>query len=117
MEKRSPSPRHHHRRKTGSVMIMVVALLVLMALIGTAYIATARYDRGSAMQNSDNVQIDLLVQSVLNMCKTSVTGDLWDDNGNGKYRPAPKDPFIPGVLPAKKLPDTYFYYNLTTTEY
>src|SRR5439155_23076231 len=94
MSKRSPSSARqvgrtflsdsHRTRKSGSIMIMVVALLVLMALIGTAYIATARYDRGSAAQNSDNVQIDLLVQSVLTMCKTSVAGDLFD--GYGKYR-------------------------------
>src|SRR6185436_13367720 len=81
MQKRSPSSRRRNiRRKNGSIMIMVVALLVLMALIGTAYIATARIDRGSATQNADNVQIDLLVNSVLNMCKTSVAGDCFDGN-------------------------------------
>jgi hypothetical protein len=120
--RRNPRP----GRKTGSVMIMVVALLVLMALIGTAYIATARYDRGSAVQNSNNVQIDLLVESVLSLCKTSVTGDLFD--GNGQYRPVPREPNTalpppPSGAPAnttilyKKLRDAFFYYNVTSTAY
>jgi len=119
MPKRSPSSLRIHRRhrKTGSIMIMVVALLVLMALIGTAYIATARYDRGSAVQSSNNVQIDLLVQGVLNLCKTSVTGNLFD--GNGNYRGYPRDPFdntpANSTIPNGYLRDSFFYYNITST--
>jgi hypothetical protein len=101
--RRNPRP----GRKTGSVMIMVVALLVLMALIGTAYIATARYDRGSAVQNSNNVQIDLLVESVLTMCKTSVAADLLD--GNGNYRTLNTT----GTLIGPK--DTWYYNHTTST--
>src|SRR5882672_2026824 len=131
MPKRSPSSLRIHRRhrKTGSIMIMVVALLVLMALIGTAYIATARIDRGSAVQSSNNVQIDLLVQGVLNLCKTSVTGNLFDGNGNYRgngfdavnniYRKNPRDPFD-NTSPNNEIPngylrDSFFYYNITST--
>ena len=94
---------------------MVVALLVLMALIGTAYISTARYDRGSAMQNSDNVQIDLLVDAVRTLCKTAVTGDLFD--GNGNYRPLPRDPYdtTNTTIPPGFVRDTYFHYDITST--
>src|SRR5215208_5033428 len=117
MPKRSSISRRHARHKKGSIMIMVVALLVLMALIGTAYIATARLDRGSAVQNSDNVQIEMLVQSVLNMCKTSVVGDLFD--GNQNYRGYPRDPFdnnpTTSTIPASYLRDSFFYYNITST--
>src|SRR4051812_41961827 len=130
MQKCSPSSRRHPRRnrKSGSIMIMVVALLVLMALIGTAYIATARIDRGSAVQNADNVQIDPLVQSVLNMCKTSVWGDAFDGNNNYRgncfdgvntYRKNPRDPFDTtnpdNVIPVGYLRDTFFYYNIPST--
>lgn len=38
------------RSRSGSVLIMVVALLVLLALMGTAYLATARQDRVAAGQ-------------------------------------------------------------------
>ncbi|HEV8378695.1 MAG TPA: hypothetical protein VGP99_07580, partial [Tepidisphaeraceae bacterium] len=125
MPKQKAHPSHRNHRRPGSIMIMVVALLVLMALIGTAYIATARYDRGSAAQNADNVQIALLVQSVLNLCKTSVAQDLFD--GNGNYRPIPRDPtseldpnstsILTRPIPNNVLPDTFFYYNTTSTLY
>jgi hypothetical protein len=124
-----PTPHRTPRRKSGSIMIMVVALLVLMALIGTAYIATARLDRGSASQNADNVQIDLLLQSVLNLCKTSVSSDLFDASQN--YRPIPRLPTsvidisspaqitspLNLPIPNGVLPDTWFYYNTTSTHY
>src|SRR5437660_7326266 len=117
------SPRNH--RRIGSIMIMVVALLVLMALIGTAYIATARHDRGSAVQNSNNVQIDMFLESVENFCKTAVAGDLFDGNNPPNYRPVPRDPTLAIVpnspdpltapIPNNVLADTYFYYNTTST--
>src|ERR1700712_2600801 len=40
--------------RPGSVLIMVVALLVLLALMGTAYLATARQDRLAAGLIRDN---------------------------------------------------------------
>src|SRR5687767_2409501 len=70
--------------RPGSVLILVVALLVLMALIGTAWLTTARTDRYSAQQNSYNTQVDLLLQSVIALAESSVTGDLY---AGGKYRP------------------------------
>jgi hypothetical protein len=60
---------------------------VLMALIGTAFITTARTDRFSAQQNALNTEIDLLVQGVINMAEAAMTttaheqagGQHWDD--------------------------------------
>jgi hypothetical protein len=102
-------------------MIMVVALLVLMALMGTAYIATARYDRGSADQNQSNVQVDLLLESVLNMAKTAVAGDLYghDNSPTPQYVFRPAEPMggwnhPPGATTGK-LEDTFYYFNLTST--
>jgi len=54
------------KARPGSVLILVVALLVLMALMGTAYISTTRVDRGSSAQNSFNTEIDLLIEG---LCK------------------------------------------------
>lgn len=76
------------RSRPGSVMILVVTLLVLMALIGTAYITTARTDRFAALQHVINTQADLAVDGVKQMALaslgngglTSVTGEQrWDD--------------------------------------
>ncbi len=55
--------------RPGSVLILVIALLVLMALIGTAFISTARVERYSATQNTYNTQVDLLVQGLLGMAQ------------------------------------------------
>ncbi len=75
--------RRFHRARPGSVLIMVVALLVLMALIGTAYITTAQTDRYSAQQNAFNTEIDLLVQGVINMVDGRLVEDLYDQNASG----------------------------------
>src|SRR5438270_13431816 len=73
------------RARPGSVLILVVALLALMALIGTAFLSTTNYDRYSTQQNSYNTQIDLLVQGVVNLAEGVIVDDLFAGNA---YRPA-----------------------------
>src|SRR4051812_47269619 len=92
---KSSSPRRRRPalpRRSGSVIIMVVALLVLMALIGTAYIATTRNDRVSSAQNGANTQADLLVQGVVAQVATELAGTLFDQDASNPprqyYRPA-----------------------------
>jgi len=59
---------HRFRRaRPGSVLIMVVSLLVLLALIGTAAMSTSRLDRSSSQQNVKNVQVDILAEGVKRM--------------------------------------------------
>lgn len=91
--KRIPNPfrqpldrmqRRFVRWRPGSVLILVVALLVLMALIGTAYITMAQSDRYAAQQHTYNTQIDLLVESVVNLAKGVFTRDMFDANGHFK---------------------------------
>jgi hypothetical protein len=67
---RSPHPRR------GSVLILVVALLVLMALIGTAWISTARVDRGSTIQHASSAQIDLLVEGEVQKVQGALIRDI-----------------------------------------
>ncbi len=71
--------------RRGSVMIMVVALLVLLALMGTAWIATTRFDRGSSAQNVDNTRAEMMHRGVLDMVKATVMYDLF---AGGQFRPA-----------------------------
>ena len=59
--------------RRGSVLILVVAVLVLLALMGTAYMITARNDRVASRLYQHNVQIDLLVEGVENMCWSVIT--------------------------------------------
>src|SRR5438874_9712183 len=74
--------------RPGSVLILVVALLVLIALIGTAYISTARIDRYTAHQHSANTQVDLLLDGLINTVQSAITSDLFDIT-TGKYRGEP----------------------------
>ena len=71
------------RSRYGSVLILVVALLVLMALIGTAWISTARVDRAAAVQHGSNTQVDLLVDGVTNMAVARLVADTSEA---GKFR-------------------------------
>jgi len=52
--------RRFTRARPGSVLVMVVALLVMLALIGTAAMSTARLDRMSSVQHVKNTQLDKL---------------------------------------------------------
>jgi hypothetical protein len=75
-------------RKPGSVLILVVALLVLMALIGTAFLSTQRGDRYNSIQHTNNTEIDLLLEGVKNMAKATIVGSLNDPSLPFPYRPA-----------------------------
>jgi hypothetical protein len=77
--------RRFSRARPGSVLIMVVALLVMLALIGTAAMSTARIDRVSAVQHTKNVQLDIFAEGVKNMAVSAIGGDLFNA-ANGNYR-------------------------------
>ena len=58
--------------RPGSVLILVVVLLVLLALMGTAFISTSRVDRYSSQQNSFNTEIDLLIDAVVRIEQSTI---------------------------------------------
>jgi hypothetical protein len=62
--------------RPGSVLILVVVLVVLLALMGTALLSTTRGDRYVSSQNTANTQIDLLVEGVVQLVKSAIAGDL-----------------------------------------
>ena len=64
--------RRFNTARPGSVLILVVALLVLLALMGTAFISTSRVDRYSSQQNSFNTEVDLLLQAVVNIEQSKI---------------------------------------------
>lgn len=73
------------RARPGSVLILVVALLVLMALIGTAFMTMAQFDRAAAATHSFNTEVDLLLDGVINQVKGTVGNDVFS---SGQFRPA-----------------------------
>jgi hypothetical protein len=84
-------PRTSGQKRPGSVMIMVVALLVLLALMGTAWIASVRYDRSSSAQSVTNNQIDTVAQGVADMLSDAINAGVWGHDeltgANSFYRP------------------------------
>ena len=72
------------RPRRGSVMILVIALLVLLALIGTAFITTTQTDRYATTMHDYNTQIDLLVQGVVELSQDAIVKDVFS---NGVFRP------------------------------
>lgn len=90
------------RRRRGNVLILVVAVLVLMVLIGTAYIQAARNDRAAtSMMNSSNIDlaIDAEIARIASLLKADVVsngGDMLDGldgDGNKNISDAGYDPF------------------------
>ena len=110
--------------RRGSILIFVVALLVLLAVIGTAYLSTTRTDRYATQQNGYNTEVDLLVDGVLNAAQATVVGDLF---GGGQFRPVDNaggyddwdgpfgaslgDGFLAARVPTLRDPNTAFGAN------
>ena len=91
--------RRFRRARSGSVLILVIALLVLMALIGTAFITTTRTDRQASTQNEYNTQVELLVQA--HLPQPAVPPGRLPELGRAR-RPQPAGPADhPGPRPAR----------------
>lgn len=73
--------------RRGSVLILVVVLVVLLALMGTAMLMTTRNDRYVVTQNTANTQVDLLVEGVREMARSAILSDLNDNAKTPPYRP------------------------------
>jgi len=103
------------KARPGSVLILVIALLVLMALIGTAFITTAQVERYSATQNTYNTEADLLVQGVLGMAQAPMVSKVQGSQGyriaSSATNTATTGLYYPYESPTK---DTYLADRLPT---
>src|ERR1700733_1685301 len=95
------------RARPGSVLIIVVVLIVMLALMGTAFLSTTRNDRYGSIQNTRNTQIDLLVDGVKEIVKAALVNDLTDST---------KTPPTPTIRPASDSVPAYTqqYQHLTS---
>src|SRR5690348_17029157 len=66
--------------RRGSVLIIVVALLVMMALIGTAAISMARLDRYAARQQVTTVENEIIREAMLQQARNDAMIALARDN-------------------------------------
>src|SRR5687767_8525352 len=65
-------------RRRGSVLILCVVLIVVLALMGTAMLSGTRIDRYTTQQHSYNTQIELLVEGAKQVAKSELARDLYD---------------------------------------
>ena len=84
-----PSPdARRNRQRRGSILILVVALVVLLALIGTAYLSSTQVDRYTAAQSTINTQDDLQMQGLMAAVDASVNAGLYGTTTAGStFRP------------------------------
>ncbi len=89
-------------RSRGSVLILVVSLLVMLAMMGTAYIATARIDRTNAIASTVTVKQEFpWVDDELSRVRQMIGNDL--------FAAIPLPPGTPVFRPvAKPLEYTHF---------
>jgi hypothetical protein len=80
----SPVQLKHH---AGMILIFVVLILVLLALIGTAYISATRSGRYAARQNALAAQEDMLLEGVKNIAAGQIVAALFDST-TGIFHPA-----------------------------
>jgi hypothetical protein len=86
----------HPSARRGSILILVIALLVMLALIGTAFISTTRIDRAAAAQGTANTETDLFSNSVQNLAVNAIVNDMFTTGGLQKPEvyPFTANPFI-----------------------
>src|SRR5271170_1213410 len=73
-------PSNKSRSKSGSILIMVVGLLVLLALIGTAFLSSSHAERSVAIQATTDARVDLLVHGVEEMAKSTIGSGVINPN-------------------------------------
>ena len=92
--------RRFQRSRAGSVMILVVTLLVLMAIIGTAFLTTARNDRYSSQLHESNVQVDMLLDGVKNIVLGRMAAENFLDPNGQRWDDVHSDNWLASRTPA-----------------
>ena len=73
--------RNHAHERAGSALIMVVVTLVMMVLLGTAYIQIARVDRRSTRQLTDINVLDTVRDAVFARISETLKADVVGSTG------------------------------------
>ncbi|MDY7011915.1 MAG: hypothetical protein SVV80_14385, partial [Planctomycetota bacterium] len=71
----------YHRK--GSVIVMVVALLVLLAMVGSTFIIIAHMDRREAKSLATAAPMNQVAEGVLQQIRAKLTDDLYFDTATG----------------------------------
>jgi|GEM_PF-3708114 len=106
--------RRFQRSRAGSVMILVVTLLVLMAIIGTAFLTTARNDRYSSQLHESNVQVDMLLEGVKNIILGRMAGENFLDANGQRWDDVHSDNWLASRTPTMMIDACGVYNPLRT---
>ena len=74
-------PRRGCCRVRGSAVVMVVVCLAMMAVLGAAYIQSARVDRAASRRVREVDNVDLVMHAAIAQIRTVLQEDLLDGNG------------------------------------
>ena len=100
-------------RRSGMILLLVIALLVLLALMGTIFILMASTDRQSAYASNGSTSLNFAQQGVLNTVRGLMLNQTLDENNQtlavGMYNSSAGVPHT--GYPAGFIPDQY---NTTT---
>ena len=83
--------------RRGSVLILCVVLIVVLALIGTAMLSGARIDRYATQQHGTNTQIEMLVEGARQIAQGAVVNDLFDGQSGAFRRAAEQSQLNPST--------------------
>ena len=111
----SLSGRAAHRR-AGMILLLVIALLVLLALMGTVFILMASTDRKSAYASNSSASLNMAQQGVLNTVRGLMLNQTLDQS-NGTYAVGQYYPLAtttPPFEPAGYVPNQYSVAQGTT---
>ena len=77
----TPPPQQTAPRQQGNVLLLVLVVLGLLALLGGAYLQTARVQRQVFTEAEDNTP--LVLDSIIDLIETTLRNDIYDpDTGN-----------------------------------
>src|SRR5437016_588610 len=78
------------RKRPGSALIFIVSILVLLGLLGTAWMSLTRTDRLASFNNIANIQVDLLVDGMKELTVGTIVNGAYgtrDGDPTSYYRP------------------------------
>lgn len=93
----SPKSTHQHHRQRGSILLLVIGVLLLLMVLGTAYIQLVRKDRESVFNLSSSRRIGQVAQSAVDAVSARLKEDIVHDNDTPDN---PRDDLFFSEIPA-----------------
>ncbi len=113
MSAQKKTRRRFKRTRRGSVIILAVAVIAVLAVFAAAYVTVIRLERNSVAAYSDNVSFQQQVTAAVSEIRAILTADLFGNkivNSTTPRRADPSDPTSPSVWPLAFEDGEFFDY-------